>query len=69
MTDHYTIEVFWSEEDEGFIAVALELEGCSAWGASREEALKEINIAIDLWLKAAREIGKPIPEPNPPVHS
>ena len=54
----HTIKVFYSEEDEGYIAVVPELPGCSAFGETPEEALKEVKIAIELWIKAAEEIGK-----------
>lgn len=59
----YTIEIFYSEEDEGYIAVVPELPGCSAFGETPEEALKEVKIAIELWIKAAKEMGKEIPKP------
>ena len=59
----YTIEIFYSEEDEGYIAVVPELPGCSAFGETPEEALKEVKIAIELWIKAAKEMGKEIPRP------
>jgi predicted RNase H-like HicB family nuclease len=51
----YAIEIFFSEEDEGFIAVVPELPGCSAFGETEEEALKEIKIAMELWLETARK--------------
>jgi len=54
----YTIEIFYSEEDEGYIAVVPELSGCSAFGETPEEALKEVKVAMELWLKAAKEMGK-----------
>ncbi|WP_456475679.1 type II toxin-antitoxin system HicB family antitoxin, partial [Candidatus Pyrohabitans sp.] len=53
MWQKYKIEIFYSQEDEGFIAVAPELPGCSAFGETPEEALKEIKTAIELWLEAA----------------
>ncbi len=49
----YAIEIFYSEEDEGYIAVAPELPECSAFGETEEEALKEIKVAIDLLLATA----------------
>jgi predicted RNase H-like HicB family nuclease len=61
LKDHYTVEVFWSDEDKGFIAFVHELEGCSAWGETRETALREVETAIELWIETAREIGRPIP--------
>jgi len=61
----YPIEVFWSDEDEGFIAVAPDLPGCSAWGADEAEAIGEAHDAIAAWIKAAKAAGKPIPAPSP----
>jgi predicted RNase H-like HicB family nuclease len=60
----YAIEIFYSIEDEGYIAVAPELPGCSAFGRSKEEALKEVEIAMSLWLETAKEIGRDIPTPQ-----
>ena len=55
----YSIEIFYSEEDGGYIALAPELPGCSAFGETEEEALREIKVAIDLWLETAqRKIGE-----------
>jgi predicted RNase H-like HicB family nuclease len=59
----YSIEIFYSQEDGGYIALAPELPGCSAFGESEEEALKEIKIAIDLWLQTAEKEGRQIPQP------
>ena len=60
----YAIEIFYSEEDGGFIAVAPELPGCSAFGKTEEKALEEIKIAIQLWLETAADIGRAIPPPK-----
>ena len=62
----YPISVFWSDEDEAYIAIAPDLEGCSAGGATAVVALQELQIAISLWLEAARQIGKPLPQPSLP---
>jgi len=59
--NRYAMEIFYSEEDEGFIALAPELLGCSAFGKDEEEALKELKVAIDLWLRTARKDGRRIP--------
>lgn len=59
----YEIHIFYSEEDEGFIATVHELPGCSAFGKTAEEALEEIELAADLWLKAAKKEKREIPEP------
>ncbi|WP_343241280.1 type II toxin-antitoxin system HicB family antitoxin, partial [Methanoculleus sp. UBA389] len=55
MPHNYAIMIFFSDEDEGFIAVAPELPGCPAFGETEEEALSEVKVAIDLWLETARE--------------
>jgi predicted RNase H-like HicB family nuclease len=60
----YEIIIFWSDEDDAFIADVPELPGCKAHGASQKEALENAQQAIDLWLDTAREFGDPIPEPK-----
>jgi antitoxin HicB len=60
----YPIEVFWSDEDEGFMAIAPDLPGASAWGRTEAEAIKELHTAIALWIKAAKKIGNPVPPPS-----
>ena len=60
----YHINVFYSEEDAGYIADIPDLESCSAFGASAEEALAEVEKAKEAWVAAARDAGKPIPEPR-----
>lgn len=62
--DNYTVTIFWSDEDHAYIAVAEKLEGCSAWGETYEDALREVRQAIKLWLEVAREKGFRIPEPK-----
>jgi predicted RNase H-like HicB family nuclease len=59
----YSIEIFYSEEDRGYIALAPELPGCSAFGETEEEALREIKVAIDLWLETAQKEDRGIPQP------
>lgn len=56
--------MFYSEADGGYIADIPDLEACSAFGSSPEEALAEVAKAKDAWLTAARDSGKPIPEPR-----
>ena len=58
----YAIEIFYSSEDEGRIAVVPELPGLSAFGETEEEALKEAKIAMDLWLETAEKEGREVPE-------
>jgi predicted RNase H-like HicB family nuclease len=59
----YAIEIFYSEEDEGYIAIVPELPGCSAFGETEERALQEIKMAMKLWLETAREMDRAIPVP------
>jgi predicted RNase H-like HicB family nuclease len=59
----YHINIFYSDEDEGYIADMPDLENCSAFGHTPEEALAELEIAKGAWLAAARESGRPIPPP------
>jgi len=65
-TKHYPANVFWSDEDEGFIAVASDLPGCSAFGETQHGALTELQSAIAAWIEAARAADNPIPEPSQP---
>ena len=60
----YEIIIFWSEEDNAFVADVPELPGCMAHGDTYEDALASAKEAIDLWLSTAREFGDPIPEPK-----
>lgn len=64
MTNRYEIIIFWSDEDQAFIADVPELPGCMAHGSSHAEALENAQQAISLWLEAAIEHGDPIPEPK-----
>ena len=59
----YHINIFYSDEDGGYIADIPDLKACSAFGATPEEALKEVEAAKAAWLDAARQTGKPIPKP------
>lgn len=59
----YAIVVAYSDEDEGYIATVPELPGCSAFGDTEEEAIKEVKVASSLWLSAARKAGRKVPEP------
>ncbi|HUU00158.1 MAG TPA: type II toxin-antitoxin system HicB family antitoxin [Myxococcota bacterium] len=60
----YHINIFYSEEDEGYIADIPDLEACSAFGNTPAEALQEVQKAKELWLQAARAENKPIPPPK-----
>ncbi len=60
----YEIIIYWSEEDQAFIAEAPELPGCMAHGNSHDAALRNIKDAMQLWLKTAKGFGDPIPQPK-----
>ena len=60
----YHINIFYSEEDGGYIADIPDLEHCSAFGETPEQALAEVERAKEAWLEAARAAGKPIPPPR-----
>lgn len=64
MMTKYRISLAYSPEDEGYIAVVPELDGCSAFGETASEAVDEVQMAIEAWLEAARAAGNPIPEPS-----
>ncbi len=59
----YRIEIFRSDEDGGYIANVPDLQYCSAFGESYEEALREVLVAMELHLDTLRELSRPIPEP------
>jgi predicted RNase H-like HicB family nuclease len=60
----YHINIFYSEEDGGYIADIPDLESCSAFGATPAIALAEVERAKAAWLAAARDAGRPIPPPR-----
>lgn len=60
----YHINIFYSEEDEGYIADIPDLPHCSAFGETQDQALAEVLKAKAAWLDAARTDGKPIPPPT-----
>ncbi|MDY7091574.1 MAG: type II toxin-antitoxin system HicB family antitoxin [Acidobacteriota bacterium] len=60
----YHINIFFSEEDGGYIADIPDLQACSAFGETAEQALAEVERAKAAWLAAAKEAGKPIPPPR-----
>jgi len=63
MTKHEII-LYWSSEDEAFIAEVPELSGCAADGTTRQEALANVAVVIAEWLETAQEIGRSIPQPK-----
>jgi predicted RNase H-like HicB family nuclease len=60
----YHIDIFWSDEDGGYIADIPDLRACSAFGTSPAEALAQVEVAKAAWLEAAHAEGKPIPVPR-----
>lgn len=60
----FHINIFYSDDDEGYIADIPDLKSCSAFGTTPEEALHEVELAKAAWLEAARDAGKPIPTPK-----
>lgn len=64
MIDKYEIILYWSTEDNAFVAEVPELPGCMAHGDSQESALASVKEAMQLWLDTAREFGAPIPQPK-----
>ncbi|MGI8774520.1 MAG: type II toxin-antitoxin system HicB family antitoxin [Actinomycetota bacterium] len=60
----YAINIFYDEEDGDYIAIVPDLKGCSAFGDTPEEALRQVLIAKEGWLEVARKHGDPIPVPR-----
>jgi predicted RNase H-like HicB family nuclease len=60
----YHINIYWSEEDDAYVADIPDLQYCSALGATPGQALAELELARDLWLEAAKAEGKPVPPPT-----
>jgi len=62
--EDYPISIFYSEEDGGYITDIPDLEACSAFGSTADEALKQVELAKIAWLEEAHAEGKPIPQPK-----
>ena len=60
----YEIIIYWSKEDQAFVAEVPELPGCAADGATYQEALANAETIIREWIETARGLGRPIPEPR-----
>jgi predicted RNase H-like HicB family nuclease len=60
----YEIILYWSTDDEAFIAEVPELPGCAADGSTRQEALSAVETAINEWIETAQQLGRPVPEPK-----
>jgi len=60
----YEVVIYWSNEDNAFIAEVPELPGCMADGPNYEEALKNVQVVIEEWIETAKSIGRDIPTPR-----
>jgi predicted RNase H-like HicB family nuclease len=60
----YEVILYWSAEDDAFIAEVPELPGCAADGASYQEALQNVEVIIQEWIETAQALNRPIPEPR-----
>ena len=60
----YEVIIYWSAEDQAFIAEVPELPGCAADGATPRKALTNVQVVIQEWIETAKELGRPIPEPK-----
>ena len=60
----YEVIIYWSDEDQAFVAEVPELPGCAAHGATQQAALSSAQEAIQLWIDTARECGDPVPVPK-----
>jgi predicted RNase H-like HicB family nuclease len=60
----YEVIIYWSDEDEAFIAEVPELPGCMADGKTYQEALANVEVVIQEWIETAKESGRSIPEPK-----
>ena len=64
MESKYEIIIFWSEEDDAYLAEIPELPGCMADGQTYREALEKAEVIIREWIETAKELGRPIPSPR-----
>lgn len=60
----YLIRLYWSDDDEGYVAEAPALPGCVAVGDTQQKAIRDLGIAMKLWLASAAKHGDPVPEPD-----
>lgn len=63
----YPIDVFWSDEDQTWIADVPDLPFCTAHGPTPHEAVAEVEVAVEAWIEAARKSGRAVPHPSPRV--
>jgi predicted RNase H-like HicB family nuclease len=60
----YEVIIYWSKDDQAFIAEVPELPGCAADGSTYQEALANVESVIQEWIETAKDLGRPIPEPK-----
>ena len=60
----YEVIIYWSREDQAFIAEVPELPGCAADGKTYREALANVEVVIQEWIETAKQLGRPIPQPK-----
>ncbi len=60
----YEVIIYWSNEDQAYIAEVPELAGCAADGKTYKEALEHVEVVIQEWIETAKELGRPIPQPR-----
>jgi predicted RNase H-like HicB family nuclease len=63
----YELILYWSEEDQAFIAEVPEWPGCAADGETYQEALQNLEIIMQEWIETANALGRPIPQPKGPL--
>lgn len=64
MKTKYEVIIYWSKEDEAFVAEVPELPGCAADGLTRQAALKNVDVVIEEWIETAKSLGRLIPQPK-----
>jgi predicted RNase H-like HicB family nuclease len=60
----YEVIIYWSEEDQAFMAEIPELPGCAAGGKTYQRALANVEVVIEEWIETATDLGRPIPQPK-----
>lgn len=64
MSANYEVIIYWSADDQAFIAEAPELPGCMADGSTYQAALANLEIVMQEWIETASDLGRPIPQPR-----
>ena len=64
MTIRYELIIYWSDEDQSFIAEVPELPGCAADGETYQEAVQNVEVIIQEWIETAQSLDRPIPHPK-----